>query len=258
MNDKLLKISITTAIDTGMIMLQNGAETYRVEETIRRMISSKTTSNVEVFVMATGIIVSTNVGGEPYTTVSRVSSIGLDLETIAQANSFSRMFSQGHMSQKEVDVFLDILKSPQTFSKPIRYAFSGMAGGFFVLLFGGTLIEFFLAYIASSFTVFSIDKLTSIKLNFFVKNIVGGLVSALSSIFLVSILSLFSIAADFNTVIIGPLMTLVPGVALTNGIRDLISGELIAGTTKMMEAVFIAIALAFGVGIVLQGIIAFI
>jgi len=67
-----------------------------------------------------------------------------------------------------------------------------------------------------------------------------------------------SITADFNTVIIGPLMTLVPGVSLTNGIRDLISGELIAGTTKMMEALFIAIALAFGVGIVLQGIIAFI
>lgn len=258
MNAKFLKISITTAIDTGMIMLQNGAETYRVEETIRRMISSKTTSNVEVFVMATGIIVSIDMDGEPYTTVSRVPSIGLDLETIAQANSFSRIFSQGDMSQEEIDVFLNILKSPPRFSKPIRYAFSGMAGGFFVLMFGGTFLEFFLAYIASSFTVFSIDRLTRINLNFFVKNILGGLISALSSIFLVSILGLFSIIADFNTVIIGPLMTLVPGVALTNGIRDLISGELIAGTTKMMEAVFIAIALAFGVGIVLQGIIAFI
>ncbi len=50
-------------------------------------------------------------------------------------------------------------------------------------------------------------------------------------------------------------MTLVPGVALTNGIRDLISGELIAGSAKMMEALFIAIALAFGVGIVLQIVI---
>ena len=47
-------------------------------------------------------------------------------------------------------------------------------------------------------------------------------------------------------------MTLVPGVALTNGIRDLISGELIAGSVKIMEALFIAIALAFGVGVVLQ------
>ena len=58
--------------------------------------------------------------------------------------------------------------------------------------------------------------------------------------------------ASINTVIIGPLMTLVPGVSLTNGIRDLISGELIAGSAKIMEALFIAIALAFGVGIVLQ------
>jgi uncharacterized membrane protein YjjP (DUF1212 family) len=59
-------------------------------------------------------------------------------------------------------------------------------------------------------------------------------------------------------VIIGPLMTLVPGVSLTNGIRDLISGELLAGSAKIMEALFIAIALAFGVGMVLQFVLAWI
>lgn len=258
MDEKRLKKAISIAVETGMIMLQNGAETYRVEETITRMISSKTTSNVEVFVMSTGIIVGTKINDEPYTTVSRVPSIGLDLETIARANSFSRIFTQGEMSDEETEIILNQLKSTPKFSKPIRYAFSGMAGGFFVLMFGGTFVEFMLAYIASSFTVFSMDKLTGLKLNFFVNNILGGLLSALSSIFLVFLVGLVSTSADFNIVIIGPLMTLVPGVALTNGIRDLISGELIAGTTKMMEALFIAIALAFGVGIVLQAIIAFI
>ncbi len=258
MEGKRLKKAISTAMETGMIMLQNGAETYRVEETITRMISSKTTSNVEVFVMSTGIILGTEIDGEPYTTVARVPSIGLDLETIARANFFSRIFTQGEMTDEETDIILKELKSPPKFSKPIRYAFSGMAGGFFVLMFGGSFVEFVLAYIASSLTVFSMDKLAELNLNFFVKNILGGLLSALSSIFLVFLMGLLSIGADFNTVIIGPLMTLVPGVSLTNGIRDLMSGELIAGTTKMMEALFIAIALAFGGGIVLQVIIAFV
>ena len=258
MEETTLKKAIATAVETGMIMLQNGAETYRVEETINRMISSKTNSPVEVFVMSTGIIVGAHINGEPYTTVSRVPSIGLDLETIARANSFSRIFTQGDMTQEETEIILSELRSPPKFSKPIRYAFSGMAGGFFVLMFGGSFVEFVLAYMASSITVFSMDKLTVRKLNFFVKNILGGLISALLSIFMVFLVGGISMTADFNTVIIGPLMTLVPGVSLTNGIRDLISGELIAGTTKMMEALFIAIALAFGVGIVLQGIIAFI
>ena len=74
-------------------------------------------------------------------------------------------------------------------------------------------------------------------------------------ILLVLLMASFNQFADYNKVIIGPLMTLVPGVALTTGIRDLISGELVAGSAKMMEALFIAIALAFGVGIVLQIVI---
>ena len=258
MEKKRLKEVIETAVETGKIMLQNGAETYRVEETISRMIASKISSKVEVLVISTGIIVSAEMDGRPFTSVSRVPSTSLDLETIARANSFSRLYTQGDMTKEEVDIIINQLKSPPKFSKPIRYAFSGMAGGFFVLMFGGTFLEFVLAYVASSLTVFSVDRLTGLKLNFFVRNIIGGLVSALSSIFLILLVGLFALPADFNRVIIGPLMTMVPGVSLTNGIRDLISGELIVGSTKITEALFIAIALAFGVGIVLQVIIRFI
>ncbi|MBS4025799.1 MAG: threonine/serine exporter family protein, partial [Clostridia bacterium] len=143
-------------------------------------------------------------------------------------------------------------KNPPKFSSLIRYIFSGMAGGFFVLLFLGNFQEFIMAYFASVLTVFLMDQMSKLSLNFFVKNIFGGFIAAILGVLLILLFGMFNIHGDYNKVIVGPLMTLVPGVSLTNGIRDLISGELIAGNAKIMEALFIAIALAFGVGMVLQ------
>ncbi len=246
---------INIALETGKIMLKNGAETYRVEETIEKMISSRVDSPVEVFVMSTGIIISVVAEGSPFTVVSRIVSSGIDMEYITRANSFSRVFTEGKMSLEEANIMLNQLKTPPRFSKKVRFICSGMAGGFVVLLFGGSFLEFSLAYLASSLTVLLTDKLSKMGFNFFIKNIIGGFIAGTLGFLLVLLMALFSQYADYNKVIIGPLMTLVPGVALTNGIRDLISGELIAGSAKMMEALFIAIALAFGVGIVLQIVI---
>lgn len=243
---------INIAIETGKIMLVHGAETYRVEDTVKRMAESRLNTLVNVFVIPTGIIFSTESGEETITKLYRISPKGIDLESIDQTNEFARKFCTTEMDLSEAERILDKLRTPPQFSKLSRYFFSGMAGGFFVLLFRGSFTEFAISYFASSFTIMAWDSLTKLDLNFFIKNILGGLV--LSSITFAGVLftNMLGITSDYNMVIIGPLMTLVPGVSLTNGIRDLISGELLAGSAKMMEALFIAIALAFGVGMVLQ------
>jgi uncharacterized membrane protein YjjP (DUF1212 family) len=189
---------------------------------------------------------------EVITLLERAKPEGIDLETIDRANEFSRRFTNDNMSLASAELELLTLLNPPKFRKSIRILASGMAGGFFVLLFGGSTIEFALAFIASALTVLMTDEIDSKHLNFFIKNIIGGFVATLSSILLVTLTRTVGMNAAVNMVIIGPLMMLVPGVSLTNGIRDLISGELLAGSAKIMEALFIAIALAFGVGIVLQ------
>ncbi len=252
MKELSIKQIISISLETGKVMLQNGAETYRVEDTIEKMISSKHDREVDVFVISTGIIISTEINDEPYTIVERIPSSSIDLETISRANSFSRLFTHEDMSMEDATLILDGIKNPPKFPPLVRYAFSGMAGGFFVLLFQGNFQEFLMAYVASVFTVMLFDKLTKLSLNFFIKNIFGGFTAATLGLLLVLIFGFFGIDSDYNKIIVGPLMTLVPGVSLTNGIRDLISGELIAGNAKIMEALFIAIGLAFGVGMALQ------
>ena len=47
--------------------------------------------------------------------------------------------------------------------------------------------------------------------------------------------------------IIGMLMNLVPGIALTNAMREFIASDLISGMIKFAEAVITAIGIAIGV-----------
>ena len=73
-----------------------------------------------------------------------------------------------------------------------------------------------------------------------------------------ALLTLFAIIANYfglcnrDIVIISAIMLLVPGMAITNSIRDTVSGELVSGLTKAAEAIFIAVAIAVGSGFVLM------
>lgn len=86
-----------------------------------------------------------------------------------------------------------------------------------------------------------------LKLNNFFINTLGG--------FLITILSILAtkvgIVSTPSYSAIGTLMLLVPGLALTNAIRDLINGDLIAGTSRTVEAALVGSALAIGAGFAL-------
>ena len=248
--------AIDFAMKTGKLMIMNGAEIYRVEETIERMIAAKHSEPIEVLAISTGIVISTNVDGKPFTLMERTSSKGIDLEIISAANSFARRFTSEDLTEAEAEALFDEAGDPLRFHKAIHLFGSGLAGGFFVPLFGGTMTEFFISYIASCLTVACMDWLTTKDFNFFIKNILGGAALAAICLIIVYFAQYGGITCDYNNVIIGPIMTLVPGVALVNGIRDLVSGELLAGVAKIIEALFIAIGLAFGVGMVIQIMIA--
>lgn len=58
--------------------------------------------------------------------------------------------------------------------------------------------------------------------------------------------------ASYDPIIIGTLMLFVPGVALTNSIRDFLSGDMLSGVSRLVEALLTAVSLAAGAGVVLK------
>jgi uncharacterized membrane protein YjjP (DUF1212 family) len=90
--------------------------------------------------------------------------------------------------------------------------------------------------------------MSKVRFNEFFTYILGGVIAALLSLLAVDL----GLALHADKVIIGSIMILVPGIAIVNGIRDMIMGDLVAGISRIVEAFFIAVAIAAGSGIVLS------
>ncbi len=51
-----------------------------------------------------------------------------------------------------------------------------------------------------------------------------------------------------DTIIVSAVMPLVPGVTFTTAIRDTLNGDYAAGSARILEAIVVGLAVAFGVG----------
>lgn len=231
-------------------MLENGAETYRVEDTIIRLCKSRGYSYVETFVTPTGIFVSIdkkNTYDAMTSHMKRIRSRNINLSKVAEVNDFSRTFVNSDMDAKEGMKLLKEIDATPSYSRFTKIIFGGIASGFFSLLFQSNLPEALSAFITGIIVTGTLIYLKDRKMPFFLANIVGGATLALIAI----VLSTFSYSIDIDNIIIGAIMVMVPGVAITNAVRDSIIGDLLAGLARAGEAFIIAISIAFGVGSIL-------
>jgi uncharacterized membrane protein YjjP (DUF1212 family) len=74
--------------------------------------------------------------------------------------------------------------------------------------------------------------------------------------FIIGLLSLIfveiGLGHQLDKIIIGSVMALVPGLLLTNAVRDLMAGHLVSGLSKGAEALLTAFAIGSGIAVVLS------
>lgn len=237
------------AILAGQTMLKNGAETYRAEDTIERICKSRYgIKYADAFATPTGIFASLEFEGEIITYLIRVKSTKIDLNKINLVNEFSREFVNSNMSVDDGLTKLRRINKIDNYNVLIRSLFGSLACAFFSLLFGGTIKDFISSYLVSLVVLLSVNKIDKYKMTFFINNFIGATLASILSIISIKI----GIGKNMDTIIIASIMSLVPGVAITNAMRDTISGDFVSGLSRGMEAIFSALAIAFGVGVVLN------
>ncbi|WP_438349554.1 threonine/serine exporter family protein [Paenibacillus sp. FA6] len=229
----------------GKIMLQSGAETYRVEDTMSRIASSFNLLNSHSFVMPTGIIFQPN--GVESAKLIRIVERTTDLQKVNAVNGISRQLSNGELSIQEAHHMLcKIDKESHAYSIAFQIAAASIASACFTIMFQGTWPDFVPAMICGGlgYTTF-IYFHRLVKVKFFAELIAA---------FLIGIVSFLLTSANFgqsvNTIIIGSVMPLVPGLLITNAIRDLMAGHLVSGLSRGAEAFLTAFAIGTGVAIV--------
>ena len=238
---------LNVAMDAGHILLQNGAEISRVEETMERICRHYGVMTGEFFVLSNGIFTTGGQTSEKsFARVQHIPVKGASLDKIVAVNQLSREIESGrHETLDEVERILEDIKNMKGYKPWQQILASGVGSGFFCVLAGGGLADCFAAFIAGILLYIYVLKVSVPHLSKIVGNIFGGMLVVLISLASYHV----GIGISLSPMISGTIMPLVPGVAFTNGIRDIANGDYISGAVRMLDAVLIFLSIAIGMGV---------
>lgn len=232
-------------LSAGEMLMCYGAETYRVEETVSRILSLAEHKRIDVISLMTGLYITlTRPDGSCLTCARRIRREGTDLEAIASINAISRSLEAGSMT---IDEAAKRLRSIKRSSMPalMENLLLIFTGGAFLLMLKGTPVEFFVALFSGCFLALAQWILPVRVSGRFVANLFQSFLTAI----VIGLIKRF-LLPEINTEILltSVLMILFPGTTLTNGIRDIIKADYLSGGGNLLEAIIVAAALAGGAG----------
>ncbi|WP_186578579.1 threonine/serine exporter family protein [Aquibacillus kalidii] len=238
---------INICLLAGKIMLESGAETYRVEDTMTRIASSFGESNAQSYVTPTGIMFSIN-QIEP-TNFIRILDRSTDLHKVAIVNSISRSISGGELTVSAASAKLKEVESiTHAYPIAIQILAAAIASGCFTIMFEGQWLDFLPSFFIGGFGYSAMVYFHKVvEIRFFAEFLAS---------FFIGLLTYLSIdigaGQQMDKIIIGSVMPLVPGLLITNAVRDLMAGHLVSGLSKGAEAFLTAFAIGAGIAFVVS------
>ena len=231
------------AMDIGEQMLISGAEVHRVEESISRICYAFGAARVDVFIITSSMVVTIHTNdGKSYTQTRRVTSANTNYERLHRLNQLSRDICEMHLTEQEIENKLNDAVNCNKFPFWLELACYSLIAGAFTLFFGGSAIEALISFI--------IGAVVRLSTFFFHKIISNNIFYKFFSTVMATFLAFLAVKSgwipNMDMVIIGNIMPLIPGIGLTNALRDLFTGDSIAGLLRTIEAVLTALAIAAG------------
>lgn len=243
-NQKILNL----AVMAGEILIKSGGEISRVETTMRHIIESYDIQNYNIYVLSNGIFATIESRDDSsYCLVRHVRFGTVNLEQIAAVNQLSREICSLHYSP---DLALEKMEACQELPPhPLweKSLASGTGCAAFTLLLGGTPVDSLFAFCFGSI-------LQPLLFYFRTKNLSRFFYTIAASAFVTLLTVLtrtLSVPIRIDMVIIGCIMPLVPGLTLTNSIRDFFNVDYLSGVIHMVDALLTALSIAVGVGLIM-------
>ena len=229
------------AYEAGSILLENGAEISRVEDTIHRIANHYGVDDVNVFVLSNGIMAT----GDEYARSKFIPIKGSSLDKVVAVNQLSRDISQGSVDLNQLECRLKEIRSMKNKPAWEQIVAAAIGSAAFCIIFGGGFFDSFIATAAGLILWIFMLFVGKHHLSRIISTVLGGLIA---SFFCVSMFKL-GLGTHLSNMIIGAVIPLIPGVAFTNGIRDLANEDYIAGITRLLDAILTFFCIALGVAL---------
>lgn len=236
---------IEVCLMAGKIMLQSGAETYRVEDTMTRIAEALGLSGSHSYVTPTGIMFQSD--NMRWAKLVRIMERTTDLQKVAEVNDISRKLANRDLTAAEARNRLAAIESSgHAYAVPLRIGAAAIASGCFTLMFQGGFSDFLPGIVCGGLGFSALILLHRlVKVKFFAEFTASFLIGIFAYLLLQA-----GLGADPGKIIIGSVMPLVPGLLITNAVRDLMAGHLVSGLSRGAEAFLTAFAIGAGIAVV--------
>jgi uncharacterized membrane protein YjjP (DUF1212 family) len=247
MSDIDIEKVLETCLLAGKIMLESDAEMYRVEDTMSRIALASGNYQLVSYVTQTGLFVGLD--GTSTIRMVQIVNRSIDLEKVSIINQFSREYVAGKITLEELLHHLKVLEQEKKFFPLwLRFVSAAIVSGTIMILFGGVWSDLLLTCaiggLGYMLYYFSLRILRIKFLSEFLAALFIGCVALLST--------KAGLGVNQDMIIIGCVMPLVPGVQMTNALRDLLAGHYLSGVSRGTEAMMTACMIGFGIAFVFQ------
>ncbi len=251
LHDSEMHRVLELALEAGRVLLRNGAEIFRVEETIEHICNHFGVKEMDAFVLSNGIFLTAHdEGKEIFAKVKSIPLAGTNLEIVTEVNELSREISAGLIGVEDAfERLKEIEALPPKKDRQLVFA-AGIGCGVFCYLTKGTVYESIITCIIAGIAYYLILIARRQRISKIIINLIGGGLVTLLAYLAVQIPFPFTLSLD--KIIIGCIFCMIPGVAFVNAIRDVVNNDFISGTVKMLDALMVFVYIAIGVGFVLS------
>ena len=239
--------ALEIASEAGHILLENGAEISRVEETMERIATHYGVESKSFFVLSNGIFTTSS--HNQYANVEFIPFKGTQLDKVVAVNQLSRDIVAGKYTLDQAQARLREIRTmrPHPVWEQVLASALGSAG--FCIVFGGGMLDCAASFVCGILLWLFVLYVTAPHMSKIVGNIVGGL-------FVTGLCILFhriGFGHSLPNMIIGAIIPLIPGVPFVNGVRDLANEDYIAGATRLLDALLVFFCIAAGVMLAFVG-----
>lgn len=233
---------LRSALDIGEHLLRNGAEIHRVEDTISRICNAFGAKHVEVFSITSVIIVSMQTPDGSYCQqMRRVYKTTHNLFMVEELNRLSRELCDGTLPLSDLPAAIASVKNKRPYPEWIYYFGAMCATAGFSVFFGGTLWDALGAALVALPITF-VDRCAPRFLNQMVLTALNSFCAGALALLLYRL----GLGDNIDKIMIGTIMILIPGLALTNAVRDMMIGDILSGMLRLLQSVLLALMIAFG------------
>ena len=248
----------------GEVLLKNGGEIFRVQETMQRIAKAYGVKRFHVYVLANVIFTSIEEDGTQISRqlaqeagckgpddacqVRHVPLSSIHLGRVAAVNNLSREIVEQRCTMEQAWQKIEEIDQIPFTSQWFQVFASGVGSASFCYLLGGSVLDSLASFISGMLVWCFVLFLSARKANKIMLNILSSALVTLTGVLFFH----FIFGENMDKIIIGSIIPLVPGVPLTNSIRDFLNGDYLSGTIRMIDAVLVACCIALGVGFMLS------